>query len=184
MLWPCTTTLEMRKLAVHSARGFNFRLLSMSSFSRRYTPSYNAQGILVRPEIGFLAELSLLTKELIATTRTPSMQVIAITEASIACATRNVSTGPLAPTNLDRWLPPTSNKRILPADGSTWSPSKTIVPAAKYVRVFPSTVRSTTDTEITSSSGSHAYESRPNKGIIKSILKRGSPTHAHKSGHR
>jgi len=47
-------------------------------------------------------ELSSLTKQLIATTSTPSTQVIALAEASIACATFNVNTGPLASTNLDR----------------------------------------------------------------------------------
>jgi hypothetical protein len=104
----------------------------------------------------------ILTKQLIATTSTPSMQAIALTAASIACATFNVSTGPRASTSLDR-LFPASNKRILPADGSTSSRSKTIVPVAKYVILFPSTVRSTTDTETTSSSGSHAYELRSNK---------------------
>src|SRR5258706_1924857 len=46
--------------------------------------------------------LSLFTEQLIATTSTPSMQVIALAEALIACATFNVSTGPLASTNLDR----------------------------------------------------------------------------------
>lgn len=168
MFWPCTTTLEIMKLCVQLARDSNLRVSSCSSFLRRYTPSYRDAHQVRHKGVH---EISLLTKQLIATTSTPSIQVIALTEAPIVCVIFTVSMALLASTNLDRWFP-ASNKRILPADGSTSSPSKIIVPAAKYVTLFPSTVRSTTATEMISSSGSHAYELRSNIGITESIPKK------------